>query len=217
MSKSDFKTLSLLDSLVIHFDQGIRSLAGTPIGTGRSNPSQAMRNNPLSKKEEKHAAALMRINQTGEIAAQALYQGQALTASNLEIRDIMQKAAVEENDHLLWCNERVQELKSHQSVFNPLWYLASLSLGLLAGALGDKWSLGFLAETEKQVGNHLQKHLDQLPANDHKSRAIVAQMFIDETEHANMAIEQGANPLPNPIKIIMKLSAKIMTKVVYYI
>lgn len=211
------KTLSLLDSMVIHLDQGIRTLAGKPVGTGRANPAQHILNDPLSKNEQRHAAGLMRINQTGEIAAQALYQGQALTARNLEIRDIMQKAAIEENDHLLWCNERVKELNSYSSLFNPLWYISSLGLGILAGIWGDKWSLGFLAETEKQVSAHLQTHLDQLPSNDHKSRAIVHQMWEDETEHADMAIEQGGAELPIPLKIIMKLSARIMTKIVYYI
>lgn len=211
------KAFSLLDSIVIHFDQGLRTLAGKPMGTGRANPAQLILNEPISTHEQQHAAGLMRINHTGEIAAQALYQGQALSARNLEIRNMMQQAALEENDHLVWCNERVKELNSHTSLFNPLWYIGSLGLGIAAGLWGDKWSLGFLAETEKQVGAHLQTHLNQLPPNDHKSRAIVQQMWVDETQHAHMAIEQGGAALPVPIKIIMKLSAKIMTKIVYYI
>lgn len=216
MTLKPCRVFSSLDRLLIQFDQSLRTLAGQPVGTGRASPAEAILNPPLSKKDQKKAASLMRINQTGEIAAQALYQGQALTARNLLTRDIMHQAALEENDHLLWCNNRVAELNSRGSLLNPLWYTGSFGLGLLAGVWGDKWSLGFLAETEKQVGAHLEKHLHQLPDEDYKSRAIVAQMWKDETQHAYMAIEQGGQELPYPIKMLMKGSAKIMTTIVYY-
>lgn len=217
MALASFKTLSLLDKVLVQFDQSLRTLVGIPKGTGRESPAENLERRPLSKQETRKAAGLMRINQTGEIAAQALYQGQALTARSQSIRAIMHQAALEENDHLLWCTQRVKELNSHGSILNPLWYAGSLTLGLMAGFCGDKWSLGFLAETEKQVGAHLQKHLQALPFNDHKSRAIVTQMWVDETEHASMAIEQGAAQLPTFVKILMKSSAKIMTSCVYYV
>jgi ubiquinone biosynthesis monooxygenase Coq7 len=204
------------DHFIIQLDKILKTLTGCPKGTGRANPSHSIVNEPLSQAEQKKAARLMRINQTGEIAAQALYQGQALTARNPEIRAVMQQAALEENDHLLWCTKRVQELRSHGSFLNPVWYVGSLGLGLVAGLWGDKWSLGFLAETEKQVGLHLQKHLQELPPKDYRSRSIVQQMWIDETQHEATAIEQGAAELPQVIKIFMKGSAKIMTKCVYY-
>lgn len=215
--KSEPRSFSLLDRFLIRFDQSLRTLAGQPSGTGRANPAQSIVNASLSKKELRKSAGLMRVNQTGEVAAQALYQGQSITARSSTIRHIMHQAALEENDHLLWCNTRVKELNSHSSLLNPLWYTGSFGLGLLAGIWGDKWSLGFLAETEKQVGQHLQNHLHQLPQGDYKSRAIVAQMWEDETQHESMAWTQGAAPLPLPIKIFMKLSAKMMTTLVYYI
>jgi len=212
---------SLLDKIIINLDQTLQTLAGNPIGTGRPCPAPKQSpDNPdqhLSKQKKQHAAALMRINQTGEIAAQALYQGQALTARDPNIQSIMQQAAIEENDHLRWCTDRVHSLNSPVSHCNPICNLEAFTLGLIAGLAGDKWSLGFLAETEKQVGAHLQKHLNELPRDDHISKAIVQQMWEDETKHAHMAIEQGGANLPAPFKIAMRLSAKIMTKIVYYL
>lgn len=215
--KSEPRQFSVLDRFLIQVDQGLKTVLGRPVGTGRANPADDIINPPLSKKEIRHAAGLMRINQTGEVAAQALYQGQAITARHSDIRQVMQQAALEENDHLLWCNTRIVELNSHRSMLNPLWYTASFGLGLIAGLCGDKWSLGFLAETEKQVGIHLQTHLHQLPQTDYKSRAIVTQMWEDETHHESVAIEQGGVKLPLPIRVMMKFSAKMMTSVVYYV
>ena len=154
---------------------------------------------------------MMRVNHCGEVCAQALYQGQALTARSQEVRTSMDAAAREEIDHLEWCQQRLGELGSHTSYLNPLWYSGSLGLGLLAGLVGDKWSLGFLAETERQVVRHLEGHLDRLPEGDSKSRAIVEQMKQDEAKHATMALVEGAADLPPAIKVFMTLTAKVMT------
>ena len=159
----------------------------------------------------------MRINHCGEVCAQALYQGQALTAKLPEVREKMEQAATEENDHLQWCADRLKELDSHTSFFNPFWYVSSFSIGAVAGLLGDKWSLGFVAETEYQVVRHLQSHLDELPENDKKSRAVIEQMKEDELHHATVAIEAGGAELPTPVKLAMRSMAKVMTKSVYWV
>lgn len=171
----------------------------------------------MDEAEKKHAAALMRINHTGEICAQALYQGQALTARDPLVQEKLKQAAWEETEHLAWTSKRVDELGSHLSVLNPLWYSGSLALGAVAGLLGDKWNLGFLAETERQVGAHLQSHLDSLPAQDAKSRAVVQQMYVDEVSHADMAIELGGEELPLPVKLAMRGMSVVMTKTVYWV
>jgi ubiquinone biosynthesis monooxygenase Coq7 len=159
----------------------------------------------------------MRINHTGEVCAQALYQGQALTAKLPDVRAQLERAAQEENDHLDWCAHRLEQLGSHKSLLNPLWYAGSFAIGALAGAAGDKWSLGFVVETERQVENHLDEHLSQLPAHDEKSRAILQQMKEDEVNHANLALAAGGAPLPAPVKAGMQLTSKLMTKTVYWI
>jgi ubiquinone biosynthesis monooxygenase Coq7 len=157
----------------------------------------------------------MRVNHCGEVCAQALYQGQALTSRDPAVRDALRIAAEEETEHLAWTESRIAELGGRKSLLNPLWYLGSLSMGVAAGALGDKWNLGFLAETERQVEAHLDGHLSSLPEQDVKSRAIVDQMRLDEIRHAEMALAHGAAELPRPIKLVMKYAAKIMTSAAY--
>jgi len=159
------------------------------------------------------SAALMRVNHVGEVCAQALYQGQALTSRSADVREKMNEAAEEEIDHLNWCFRRIEQLDSHTSYLNPIWYLGSFALGVGAGLAGDRWSLGFLAETERQVVEHLESHLDRLPEEDTVSRAIVAQMAEDEAKHAEMAIDNGAAELPDMVKTAMKLTARVMTQI----
>ena len=159
----------------------------------------------------------MRVNHSGEICAQALYQGQALTARNPAAKAALEQAALEETEHLSWCETRIHELGSHTSYLNPLWYGGSLAIGALAGALGDKWNLGFLAETEHQVERHLKSHLARLPEVDLKSRAVVEQMQVDEARHAATALEQGGVALPLPIKQGMQLTSKLMTRAAYWV
>ena len=205
-----------VDRLIVEFDKGLRTLFSQAHSV-RPYPDAQLVDPPLDESERKHAAALMRVNHTGEICAQALYQGQALTARDPAVQQRLQQAAREETEHLAWTAHRVHELGGHLSVFNPLWYGGSLAMGAMAGLLGDKWNLGFLAETERQVGQHLQSHLDKLPAQDEKSRAIVTQMHIDETAHADMAVELGGAPLPRPVQWAMQLNGKLMTNTVYWL
>jgi ubiquinone biosynthesis monooxygenase Coq7 len=171
----------------------------------------------MDEAERKNAAALMRVNHSGEICAQALYQGQALTARDPVVQQKLQQAAQEETEHLAWTARRVHELGGHLSLLNPFWYTGSLAIGAVAGLLGDKWNLGFLAETERQVGHHLQSHLDRLPQQDEKSRAIVAQMHADEVGHADMASSLGGAELPQPVQLAMKLNGKVMTGASYWV
>jgi ubiquinone biosynthesis monooxygenase Coq7 len=159
----------------------------------------------------------MRVNHAGEVCAQALYQGQALTARQDDTRRQMAQAAEEENDHLLWCRHRIHELGGHTSLLNPLWYSGSLAIGAVTGLLGDKWSLGFLAETEQQVVRHLEGHLQRLPENDEKSRAILEQMKTDEGEHRMTALNAGGVELPDPVKRLMTLASRVMTTTAYRI
>ena len=203
-----------LDKLIIEFDKGLRTLAARA-HTVRDYPDAGLPEPALSESEKKHAASLMRINHTGEICAQALYQGQALTARHPAVQEKLQQAAQEETEHLAWTAKRVHELGSHLSLLNPLYYTGSLTLGAAAGLLGDKWNLGFLAETERQVGGHLQSHLASLPTQDEKSRAVVQQMYVDETHHSEMAKALGGAELPRPVKLLMRATSKIMTHTVY--
>lgn len=208
---------SPVDNLIINFDQGLRTLLGQPVGTARSNPATEQPEPELNAAERKLAARLMRINHAGEVCAQALYQGQGLTARHSEVQAQMQHAAQEENDHLLWCSQRVHELNDHVSLLNPLWYAGSFVMGAVAGVAGDKWSLGFVAETEKQVIRHLDAHLQKLPAQDEKSRAILAQMRTDEAHHATVALEAGGANLPLPVRWLMKGVSKLMTKTAFWV
>ncbi|MGA9667234.1 MAG: 2-polyprenyl-3-methyl-6-methoxy-1,4-benzoquinone monooxygenase [Gallionella sp.] len=205
-----------LDQLIIEFDKGLRTLFSQAHSV-RAYPDANIPETPLDEAEKKNAAALMRVNHCGEICAQALYQGQGLTARDPAVQQKLQQAAQEETEHLAWTARRVHELGGHLSLLNPFWYTGSLAIGAVAGLLGDKWNLGFLAETERQVGHHLQSHLGGLPAQDAKSRAIVAQMYADEIGHAGMATALGGAELPQPVQLAMKLNAKVMTGISYWV
>lgn len=208
---------SLADRVIAQLDIGVQTLFGHPPGTGRPNPSKGLPEPELSKKERRQAARLMRVNHCGEICAQALYQGQAITARDPIVHQALERAAAEEQDHLVWCEQRLVQLGSHASYLNPLFYVSSLGIGALAGATGDRWSLGFLAQTEKQVVQHLSNHLQRIPRRDEPSRAIIEQMKLDEDGHAIAAGEAGAARLPQPIRQLMRLSSRIMTGTTYWI
>lgn len=209
--------MSILDKLIVEFDRGLKTAFSENASSNRPSPGSLLVEPMLRPHEKIEAMRLMRINHAGEIAAQALYQGQAMTAKLPEVRDEMEHAAEEEVDHLAWCAERVEELGGQTSVLQPLWHMGSFTIGALAGLAGDKWSLGFVGETERQVVEHLEKHQGQLPVNDKKSHAIIAQMKQDEAEHGAKAMEAGGAELPPPIKQAMKLSSKVMTKLAYWI
>lgn len=206
-----------IDRLLMNVDTALRTVAGKPLVTRRANPAEAVEEYELQDPERKHVAGLMRVNHTGEVSAQALYQGQALTARNNEVREKLEQAALEENDHLAWTESRLHQLGDRTSYLNPAWYTGSLAIGAFAGALGDKWSLGFLAETEHQVVRHLDSHLKELPRQDQRSRAILEQMRIDEARHATTALDHGGRELPAPVKGLMSLMSKVMTKTSYRI
>jgi ubiquinone biosynthesis monooxygenase Coq7 len=207
---------SLLDELLSKVDNSIKTLTVGANQAARVLP-KTQNNITLDEKQRKHIAGLMRINHTGEVCAQALYQGQALTAKNREVREAMQIAADEEIDHLVWCEKRLEELDSHTSYLGPIFYGLSFGIGALTGAISDKVSLGFVEATEDQVCKHLQDHLQQVPESDEKTRAILAQMLIDEASHAEMALEQGGMEFPKPVKSAMTLLSKVMTKATYHI
>lgn len=204
-----------LDRALIHLDQALRTVFGQPLTSGRERPEGAPAE--LTPAERQRAVRLMRVNHTGEVCAQALYQGQALTARRDAVRESLEQAAAEEGDHLAWCEARVRELGGHTSVLNPLFYAGSLTLGALAGRAGDRWNLGFLAETERQVVRHLEDHLQRLPAGDHPSRAILEQMKEDEGHHAVTASQAGGAELPAPLRLVMKATSKVMTGTSYWI
>ncbi|MDO9271397.1 MAG: 2-polyprenyl-3-methyl-6-methoxy-1,4-benzoquinone monooxygenase [Rugosibacter sp.] len=206
----------MIDRLIPEFDKVLRTLFA-PAPTSRPMPGEDLPEANLSEAEKRHAAALMRINHCGEICAQALYQGQALTSRQPEVKRALARAAQEETEHLNWTERRIAELGGRKSLLNPLWYVGSLSLGLIAGKLGDAWNLGFLAETERQVESHLESHKAQLSPQDQKSWVVLEQMKSDEANHAQMAVQQGARELPLPIKMAMRLSSKVMTKTAYYL
>lgn len=216
MNKAN-RHLTLTDHLLNQADRALRTLAGNNTATSRPSPAEGIEEPALDRREAKHVAGLMRINHTGEVCAQALYQGQALTAKLEQVRSKMQKASDEEEDHLAWCRSRLKDLGSHTSVLNPFFYGASFSIGALAGMAGDRWSLGFVAETENQVCKHLESHLSKLPDQDEKSKVILEQMKIDESEHATMATEAGGATLPLPVRLGMKLMSKVMTKTTYHL
>lgn len=207
---------SLWDHAILGLDKALQSVSTMPLAT-RPNPAAHLSEGALSISERRHAAGLMRVNHVGEVCAQALYQGQALTARSSIIQKKLQEAAQEEADHLKWCEQRLEELNAHPSYLNSFWYSGALFMGLIAGLLGDKISLGFLAETEHQVERHLNRHLQRLPLNDKKSRAIVEQMRLEEIEHATTAEQSGAVPLPLLIQLSMQGLAKFMTLIAYKI
>jgi len=206
---------SAADRLVFHADTALRTILGRPRTTERANPAEGIDEATLDEQQRQHVAGLMRVNHAGEVAAQGLYEGQALTARLADVREKMQRAAIEENDHLDWCEQRIEELGQHKSLLNPVWFLGSLAIGAIAGKIGDRWSLGFVAETERQVVKHLDEHLEQLPAQDQRSRAILEQMREDELHHATTALEAGGAELPEPVKKLMTLTSKVMTKTAY--
>lgn len=227
MSHSDPINQNPIDRLIGEFDTALRAIAG---GANYSRPvpksfiekgineEQALTSDlDLSPQERTHAAGLMRVNHVGEVCAQALYQSQKLLAKTPETRSLLDQAAKEEMDHMAWCEERLKELDSRPSLLNPIWYAGAFGIGLLAGLAGDRWSLGFVAETEKQVERHLDDHLEKLPETDLRSRAIVEQMRIDEIEHGASAMTAGGQELPRPIQSLMAGISKIMTTTAYKI
>ena len=208
---------SPIDRLIMHADTALRTIAGKPVVTHREYPANNVDDCELSDTERKHVASLMRVNHTGEVSAQALYQGQALTARLGDVREKLEQAALEENDHLVWTENRLHELGDRTSVLNPLFYAGSFAIGAFAGIVGDKWSLGFLAETEHQVVRHLDEHLVKIPEQDNRSRSILQQMKTDEAKHATTALDSGAAALPTPVKKLMTAMSKVMTKTTYWV
>ena len=211
------RNLSSVDGAIVRLDATLRAAAGSGSRRGRRSPAQSLPDAPLSAGDKRHAAGLMRVNHTGEVCAQALYVGQASLSRDERTRLALLEAAREEGDHLCWCRERLAELDSVPSRLNFFWFAGSFTMGLAAAALGDDWSLGFVEETERQVVRHLQGHLDELPVHDERSRAIVAVMCDDEARHADKAARQGSAPLPLPIRTLMKMHARVMTKIAYWI
>jgi len=202
------------DQAIVEFDRALRTVFASASSV-RPLPGAELPDVVLNADDQRHAAALMRVNHSGEICAQALYQGQSLTSRDALVRDALLVAAHEETEHLAWTERRISELGGRKSALSPLWYLGALSIGVVAGALGDKWNLGFLAETERQVERHLDSHLGLLPAGDVRSRAIVEHMRLDEIRHAEMAVDFGAAELPGAVKMAMKWAAKAMTATAY--
>jgi ubiquinone biosynthesis monooxygenase Coq7 len=209
------RTLSPLDRLLELADSGLRASLARP-ASSRPTPGEPTAK-PVDPTLRRHAAALMRVNHAGEVAAQGLYHGQALTARTPETLAALRLAAAEEGDHLAWCRDRLDELGSRPSLLNPLWYAGSVAIGALAGLAGDRLSLGFMAETERQVEGHLADHLERLPADDARSRTIVQQMQADEIGHGRAAVAAGAAALPEPLPKLMRLTARIMTGTAYWI
>jgi len=208
-----------LDELISEFDRGLRSMTGVsrmsrPLPVPQESAAEPVE---LSPAERAHSAGLMRVNHVGEVCAQALYQAQKLATRSPSLRAVFNHAAIEEEDHLAWTAKRLEALDSRPSLLNPLWYTGALAIGLAAGRLGDRVSLGFMAETERQVEQHLDSHLDKLPAADRESRAIVEQMRADEVRHGKAAMDAGGVELPFPARAMMRAVSKVMTRTAYYI
>jgi ubiquinone biosynthesis monooxygenase Coq7 len=208
---------SPLDQWVMRLHQVLSGTAPPPSGETRPNPAEGIEPAELDAAARRHAAGLMRVNHAGEVAAQALYQGHALLARDPGVRGHMLAAADEERSHLAWCEQRLRELGSGPSRLDPLWYAGSFAIGAIAGLAGDRWALGFVEETERQVSEHLAGHLDQLPEEDARSRAIVAAMRADEERHGREAVEAGAHPLPGPVRELMRAVARVMTRSAYWV
>jgi ubiquinone biosynthesis monooxygenase Coq7 len=211
------RRLTPLDRLLASANNALRTVAAPAGRSARPNPAEHIIDAELDDRQKAHAAGLMRVNHAGEVCAQALYQGHAAVARDKTIEAQIQQAADEEFDHLAWCEERIHELGEGVSKLSPFWYAGAFAIGAASGILGDRWSLGFIAETEKQVCAHLDSHLEALPAEDVKSRAIVEQMRDEEEEHGDNAIEAGAAELPAPVKRLMQITAKVMTKTAYWV
>lgn len=205
-----------LDRLILEFDKSLRILYGEPVAR-RSSPAEAVADGDLRDEARREAAALMRVNHCGEVCAQALYRGQALASSNDHIKDALAKAAREEADHLAWSAERIRELGGRRSLLNPLWYAGSLALGYAAGRVGERWNLGFLAETERQVEQHLQGHVERLEGRDAKTLAVIEGMQREEAGHRRTAEALGARELPEPARLGMRLAARLMTTLSYWV
>ncbi|SAL03029.1 2-polyprenyl-3-methyl-6-methoxy-1,4-benzoquinone monooxygenase [Caballeronia ptereochthonis] len=220
-----------LDEVISEFDRGLRSMTGvsrmsrpvpesTMSGQGAESdlfPEESQLEAQLTEKERAHSAGLMRVNHVGEVCAQALYQAQKLATNSPELKAGFEHAAREEEDHLAWTSKRLKDLESRPSLLNPLWYAGALAIGFVAGRFGDRASLGFMAETERQVEQHLDGHMKTLPANDHASRAIVEQMRVDESAHAAAAIGAGGGEIPFPVRALMRAASRVMTTTAYYI
>ncbi|MCX8514519.1 MAG: 2-polyprenyl-3-methyl-6-methoxy-1,4-benzoquinone monooxygenase [Burkholderiales bacterium] len=206
----------MLDKIILELDKIINNLSNHPVST-RPHPDEKIEDAILSQHEKRQIIGLMRVNHCGEICAQALYQGQAITAKDKSNQIAFHQAAEEEIEHLAWTSKRLEQLGGKPSKLNPLFYFSSLGIGVLAGLIGDKWNLAFLKETELQVEQHLAQHLEKLPDHDKKSIAIIKQMKIDENKHAQMAEKNGAAELPQAIKKMMQFSSKIMTRTTYHI
>jgi len=210
------RDLTPLDLLITSISQALRTLAAGSTAA-RPNPGEALPTGTLDAAERRHSAGLMRVNHSGEIAAQALYRGQSLTARDPAVRTQLLEAAREEQDHLAWCESRLDELDAQPSRLNPLWYAGSFAIGLAAGALNDRVSLGFVAETERQVEGHLAEHLARLPAGDERSRRVLEKMKSDEVRHGEMAVAAGGAPLPELVRYAMKMAARVMTRTAYWL
>ncbi|MBV8802333.1 MAG: 2-polyprenyl-3-methyl-6-methoxy-1,4-benzoquinone monooxygenase [Gammaproteobacteria bacterium] len=213
---SNIRHYTVADIFCVGVDQVLRALLNNPKTTERNYPAQSIKDCELTQEKRRHSASLMRINHAGEVCAQALYHGQAIASRNPKIKKTMQQAAIEEGDHLMWCHMRLVELGSHTSYLNPIWYIGAFTLGLSAGLIGDQWSLGFLAETEKQVVEHLERHLQALPEEDLRSKNILQQMQLDEAEHRDAAFDAGAKALPFFLKKWMAITSKVMVKIAYW-
>ena len=210
------RSLTPLDRLLAGVNNALRTVSAPAGRPARPYPADGVAAADLDERQRAHAAGLMRVNHSGEVAAQGLYQGHAAVARDRSIEEQMQRAANEEFDHLAWCEERLAELGEAPSRLSPLWYAGAFVIGAASGVLGDRWSLGFIAETERQVCEHLESHFDRLPDDDHRSRVILERMHEEEAEHGENAIEAGAAELPEPVKDLMKLTAKVMTRTAYW-
>lgn len=217
MPERPTRNIDRLDRLIIAFDRALRGAARVGHGSTSENPADDAADDLLDDRERRHSAGLMRVNHAGEVAAQALYQGQSLVARDPGTQEAMEQAAREENDHLVWCRTRLEELGSAPSLLDPLWYAGSLAVGAAAGLAGDRWSLGFVVETEHQVVEHLDDHLSRLPDGDRRSRALLRRMQADEQHHATRARAAGGAPLPPVVRRAMRTASKVMTRTAYWI
>lgn len=205
----------MIDRFIVSFDRSLRTLFAPAVSPRQ--PGDDLPEGEMTPAERAHAAALMRVNHTGEVCAQALYQAQALTARGSEAQGALERAAAEETEHLAWTERRIEALGGRKSLLNPLWYAGSFAAGAAAGLLGDRWNLGFLAETERQVVEHLEGHMQALPPSDRKSRAVVGEMRLDEARHATTALEHGGSELPAPARALMRVASAVMTRTTYWI
>lgn len=216
MLPGDKLSMPSIDTLILNFDRALSALFA-PAHSARPSPATTVEEVPMTPEEKAKSAALLRVDHAGEICAQALYQGQAWASGNAVLREKLASAAVEENEHLAWCEQRINELGGRKSFLNPLWYAGSFAIGAIAGARGDRWNLGFLMETERQVERHLAGHINRLPVKDLKSRILLDQMRYDEAKHAGMARAEGAGNLPWPVRTGMRAASRVMTTIAYWV